>query len=106
MGFEVIDCSRQDPVEAVKKLTDGEGADAVIVAVGATSANQQGLSMLKEKMEEFSCLPRVIRRRRSRLTPIPCITAEWKFWELSEQITEILKKQPGRLVQALSTFPN
>lgn len=49
MGFEVIDCSRQDPVEAVKKLTDGEGADAVIVAVGATSANQQGLSMLKEK---------------------------------------------------------
>ena len=43
MGFEVIDCNESDPVEKVKELTEGIGADAVIVAVGATSANSQGL---------------------------------------------------------------
>lgn len=48
MGFEVIDCGEKDPVEEVKQLTDGEGADAVIVAVGASVANEQGLQMLKE----------------------------------------------------------
>ena len=34
MGFEVIDCNESDPVEKVKELTEGIGADAVIVAVG------------------------------------------------------------------------
>lgn len=48
MGFEVVDSSRQDPVQAVMELTEGEGADAVIVAVGATQANDQGLRMLKK----------------------------------------------------------
>lgn len=48
MGFEVVDCNADDPVEKVKELTEGEGADAVIVAVGATSANDQGLQMLKQ----------------------------------------------------------
>ena len=48
MGFEVIDCNESDPVEKVKELTEGIGADAVIVAVGATSANSQGLEMLKQ----------------------------------------------------------
>ena len=49
MGFEVINCAKEDPVEAVKELTEGEGVDAVIVAVGASIANKQGLEMLKEK---------------------------------------------------------
>ena len=48
MGFEVIDCNESDPVEKVKELTEGIGADAVIVAVGSTSANSQGLEMLKQ----------------------------------------------------------
>lgn len=48
MGFEVIDCNVSNPVEEVMKLTNGEGADVVIIAVGATSANEQGLKMLKE----------------------------------------------------------
>lgn len=47
-GFEVIDCKEADPVEEVKRLTDGAGADAVIVAVGATSANSQALEMIKQ----------------------------------------------------------
>lgn len=48
MGFEVIDCNVDDPVVKVKELTDGNGADAVIVAVGNTIANNQGLEMLKQ----------------------------------------------------------
>ena len=48
MGFEVIDCNVNDPVKEVMELTNGEGADAVIIAVGATAANEQGLQMVKE----------------------------------------------------------
>ena len=49
MGFEAVDCGKEDPVKAVMEMTEGEGADAVIVAVGATAANKQALEMLKEK---------------------------------------------------------
>ena len=49
MGFEVIDCNQADPVEEVKRLTEGKGTDAVIAAVGVTAANDQGLKMIKEK---------------------------------------------------------
>ncbi|WP_207871861.1 chlorophyll synthesis pathway protein BchC [Enterococcus sp. DIV2402] len=47
-GLEVIDCNVSDPVEEVKKLTDGEGADAVYVCVGNTVANNQAVEMLKK----------------------------------------------------------
>ena len=47
MGFEVIDAGNSDPVEEVKNLTGGVGADAVIVAVGLTLANNQAIEMLK-----------------------------------------------------------
>ena len=36
------------PVEAVMEMTDGKGVDCVIVAVGATKANEQALQMLKK----------------------------------------------------------
>lgn len=42
----VIDASQCDPVEEVKRLTDG-GADAVIFAVGSSRAYKQGYDMLK-----------------------------------------------------------
>jgi L-iditol 2-dehydrogenase len=48
LGFNVIDSSKQDPVQAVKDLTDGKGADVEILAVGASSANQQALEMAKK----------------------------------------------------------
>ena len=48
MGFEVIDCNKVDPVEEAKRLTNGRGVDCVIVAVGATKANEQALQMLKK----------------------------------------------------------
>lgn len=47
-GFEVVDVSKDDPVEKVKELTDGKGSDAAIVAVGATSANDQAINMVKQ----------------------------------------------------------
>ncbi|MDF1494542.1 zinc-dependent alcohol dehydrogenase [Caproiciproducens sp. CPB-2] len=48
MGFDVIDVRAADPVEQILAQTDGEGVDAVIVAVGATSANEQAIRMLKK----------------------------------------------------------
>lgn len=48
-GLEVIDCNVSDPVEEVKRLTDGKGVDAVYVCVGNTIANNQAVEMLKEK---------------------------------------------------------
>lgn len=48
MGFETIDAQNEDPVAAVQSLTDGRGADAVIVAIGATLANQQAIEMVKQ----------------------------------------------------------
>lgn len=47
MGLEVIDAGAVDPVEAVMDWTGGKGADAVILAVGATAANDQALAMIK-----------------------------------------------------------
>ena len=54
-GFEVIDGKEDDPVEKVKELTDGKGADVVIVAVGSTACNVQAGQMLK-KMDGKMCI--------------------------------------------------
>lgn len=43
----VIDSSACDPVSEVKRLTGGQGADAVIYSVGNTHAYKQGYEMLK-----------------------------------------------------------
>lgn len=48
MGFEVINAKETDAVAKVKELTDGQGTDAIIVAVGSTKANEQALGMVKE----------------------------------------------------------
>jgi L-iditol 2-dehydrogenase len=44
-AHDVIDASATDPVARVKELTEGRGADAVIVAVGVGDAARQGLEM-------------------------------------------------------------
>lgn len=44
---EVIDAKQNDPVSEVMRLTGGEGADAVIFAVGGTAAYRQGHEMLR-----------------------------------------------------------
>lgn len=49
LGLETIDVSKGDPVEKVRELTGGKGADGVIIAVGASGAYAQALEMAKEK---------------------------------------------------------
>lgn len=44
-AHDVIDASATDPVARVMQLTEGRGADAVIVAVGAPEPIRQGLQM-------------------------------------------------------------
>lgn len=46
---DIIDASKNDPVKSVMELTAGKGADMVILAVGAESANKQALEMIKDK---------------------------------------------------------
>lgn len=48
-GLEVIDAGKADAVGEVMRLTQGRGADAVIVAVGAQPALDQAFDMLKPK---------------------------------------------------------
>lgn len=48
LDFEVIDPSKEDPIARTKELTEGMGADCVIVAVGVTQANKQALEMVKK----------------------------------------------------------
>lgn len=48
LGLETVDFTKCDPVQAVKDLTQGKGADAVIVCVGNKAANAQALKMVKE----------------------------------------------------------
>lgn len=52
-GFEIIDASKVDPVKRVFELTDKEGADVVIGAVGLTSAYDQAIDMLKKQNGKF-----------------------------------------------------
>lgn len=46
---ELIDASKEDPVERVKELTEGRGTEAVVCAFGGGKANEQGLAMLSER---------------------------------------------------------
>ncbi len=46
MGFEVINAAETEPVERVRELTGGQGADAAVVAVGNTGANTQAMEMV------------------------------------------------------------
>lgn len=48
MDLELIDANNSNPVEEVKRRTNGKGADIVIVAVGTSSANEQALKMIKD----------------------------------------------------------
>ncbi|HWQ80027.1 MAG TPA: zinc-binding dehydrogenase [Anaerovoracaceae bacterium] len=48
LGFDTVNPAETDPVQEVMRLTGGTGADAVIVAVGSTVANQQAAKMLKK----------------------------------------------------------
>lgn len=44
-----INAAKEDPVEAVKKMTGGKGADAAIASIGHPAAIVQGLKMVKPR---------------------------------------------------------
>ncbi|WP_343250703.1 zinc-dependent alcohol dehydrogenase [Diplocloster hominis] len=48
MGLETVDFIKCDPVAAVKEMTGGAGADAVIICAGNKAANAQALRMVRE----------------------------------------------------------
>lgn len=43
---ELVDARGGDPVDAVRALTEGRGADGVVAATGSAAANEQGMAML------------------------------------------------------------
>ncbi len=50
IGVDVtINSAKEDPVKAVKNLTEGRGADSVILSVDSLSALKQGLSMVRKE---------------------------------------------------------
>ena len=55
-----IDSSKEDAVDAVRKATDGRGADVVITATGAGAAQEQALEMAaaRGRISLFGGLPR------------------------------------------------
>lgn len=56
----VIDASAADPVAQVRDLTDGYGADVVIVAASAAAAQEQAIAMVgkRGRVSLFAGLPR------------------------------------------------
>jgi L-iditol 2-dehydrogenase len=55
-----IDSTKDDPVDAVRKMTDGRGADVVITATGVGAAQEQALEMaaLRGRISLFGGLPK------------------------------------------------
>jgi L-iditol 2-dehydrogenase len=55
-----IDSSKDDPIDAVRKLTEGRGADVVITATGVGAAQEQALEMaaLRGRISLFGGLPK------------------------------------------------
>src|SRR5262249_23575681 len=48
LGADVVVCAREeDPVDAVLRATDGEGADLVIEAAGVTATRRQSISITR-----------------------------------------------------------
>jgi L-iditol 2-dehydrogenase len=56
----VIDSTKEDAVDAIRKATDGRGADVVITATGAGAAQEQALEMAsaRGRISLFGGLPR------------------------------------------------
>jgi L-iditol 2-dehydrogenase len=50
---DVIDSRNSDPVEEVKRLTGGKGADVVVPCVGLSSAYKQAYNMLRKAAGRF-----------------------------------------------------
>lgn len=55
-----IDSTKDDPIDAIRKMTDGRGADVVITATGAGQAQEQALEMTapRGRISLFGGLPK------------------------------------------------
>jgi L-iditol 2-dehydrogenase len=55
-----IDSTKEDPIDAVRKITDGRGADVVITATGVGQAQEQALEMVapRGRISLFGGLPK------------------------------------------------
>jgi L-iditol 2-dehydrogenase len=55
----MIDSTKDDPIEAIRKMTDGRGADVVITATGVGQAQEQALEMAapRGRISLFGGLP-------------------------------------------------
>ena len=78
LGLETIDVSKCDPVEKVRELTGGKGADGVIIAVGASGAYAQALEMAKEKRAHLLIF--AAGHPSGSSIPTPCTIAAWSSW--------------------------
>jgi L-iditol 2-dehydrogenase len=56
----MIDSTKDDPIEAIRKMTDGRGADVVITATGVGQAQEQALEMAapRGRISLFGGLPK------------------------------------------------
>jgi L-iditol 2-dehydrogenase len=56
----MIDSTKEDPIDAVRKMTDGRGADVVITATGVGQAQEQALEMAapRGRVSLFGGLPK------------------------------------------------
>ena len=56
----MIDSTKDDPIDAVRKMTDGRGADVVVTATGVGQAQEQALEMTapRGRISLFGGLPR------------------------------------------------
>jgi L-iditol 2-dehydrogenase len=57
---EAIDSTKDDPIDAVRKMTDGRGADVIITATGVGQAQEQALEMAspRGRVSLFGGLPK------------------------------------------------
>ncbi len=94
MGFEVIDAGAADPVERVKQMTGGRGADAVIVAAGATKANEQAAAMLKHFDGRMLMFAAAYPAPELGINSCKYITEGWRFWVHIWAIQRIFWKRP------------
>lgn len=79
LGAEVVDFSREDPVETLKRLTGGTGPDRVIDAVGidAESAEAGRSDEFAEEVEEIAPEQPSPRSRFRRPGDAPSLVARW-----------------------------
>jgi threonine dehydrogenase-like Zn-dependent dehydrogenase len=107
---ELVDASRDDPIARVLELTNGKGADVVIVAAGLEKANEQAIKMVAKcgRIVLFSSAhpakpvlvdPNDIHRREYRL--IGAVSKDQEDAQISSRMLAYGLVDPSPLVDAV-----